>query len=187
MAWLHMTCYMQWLHHLNQLKEVISDVLLLLVPRHPERFQSVIQLSLAHGFQTAQRSQFESINQHVDVLVVDSLGELMHFYSLSDYAFVGGSLVPIGGHNVLEPIALRVPVFCGPHISNFKAICQTLCDAQAMVKMGTIHQLIRALIEMHQNEHQRRSQVDNASAVLTSNQGAIGRYLEKIEGFLPNL
>lgn len=177
----------QWLSHLNQLKKAIPDVMLLLVPRHPERFQRVIQLSMDHGFNTAQRSQPEHINRDVDVLVVDSLGELLHFYSVSDYAFVGGSLVPIGGHNVLEPIAMGVPVFCGPHMNNSKAVCQALCDAQALIMVKTMPELIKALVVLHQNEQQRQAQIDKASAVLMANQGTIGRYLEKIDRFLEKI
>lgn len=174
----------QWLSHLNQLKQAIPDVILLLVPRHPERFQQVFQLSMAHGFNVALRSARDTLNTTVDVLVVDSLGELVHFYAISDYAFVGGSMVPKGGHNVLEPIAMRVPVFCGPHMNNSKAVCQVLQDAKAIVMLSTVAELIQALVTLHKDKPQKQLQVNQASAVLSANQGTIARYLKHIDIFL---
>jgi 3-deoxy-D-manno-octulosonic-acid transferase len=174
----------QWLSHLNQLKQAIPNVMLLIVPRHPERFQRVYQLSMDEGFKTAMRSQPETINSTMDVLVVDSLGELLQFYSLSDYAFVGGSLVPVGGHNVLEPIAMRVPVLCGPYMNNSKAVCHALHEANAIVMANTIAELIDALVALHQNKQQHEQQVKQASAVLSANQGTIARYLERIDALL---
>ena len=174
----------QLLSHLGRLKEAIPQVLLLIAPRHPERFQAVYQMIGAHGFNPGLRSQLSTINANTDVVVVDSLGELLHFYQISDYAFVGGSLVPVGGHNVLEPIAVQVPVFCGPHMNNSKVICQDLCEAGAMVMVEHVGELINALVAMHHNKLQRAQQILNASAVLAANRGTVARYMEKIDAIL---
>ncbi len=175
---------LQWLSHLRQLQTSIANVMLLLVPRHPERFNAVYELSVGQGFNTARRSQLLSIDKSTDVVIVDSLGELMDFYRISDYAFVGGSLVPVGGHNVLEPIALDVPVFCGPYINNAKAVCNALKDADAIVIANDIDEVITAITTMHEHGEQKSQQVTSASLVLAVNRGTIRRYVEKIEAIL---
>jgi 3-deoxy-D-manno-octulosonic-acid transferase len=174
----------QLLSRLTKLKTTMPDVVLLIAPRHPERFQDVYQLSLAQGFKTGRRSQPDSIDSNLDVVILDSMGELLSFYQTSDYAFVGGSLVPIGGHNVLEPIAVNVPVFCGPYMNNSKAICRDLCAAEAMVMAENVDELVAAIAMMHRNESKRKRQIENASKVLTANQGTVTRYMEHIEGIL---
>lgn len=169
------------LTRLVQLKAGMGDMILLIAPRRPERFHQVYELSQKHGFRTAKRSQPETITPDTDVVVLDCLGELLSFYHLSDYAFVGGSLVPVGGHNVLEPIALKVPVFCGPFMQNSKAICTDLKVAKAIQWTDGIDALSDAILTMHQNPTQCATQVVNASAVLEANQGTVLRYMEVIE------
>lgn len=167
--------------HLKTLKAAIPALVLLIAPRHPERFLEVYQLCVAQGFNVGLRSKHETVNASTEIVVIDSLGELLGFYQVSDYAFVGGSLVPVGGHNVLEPIAMKVPVFCGPFMQNSKAIAQELQSAGAMVMVEKIEELVEALVTMHKSETKRQEQVVNASAVLAANQGTITRYMEKID------
>lgn len=169
------------LSRLTQLKAAIPDVLLLCAPRHPERFDAVSRLCQQQGFKTGRRSQASLINASMDVLVLDSLGELLGFYQISDYAFVGGSLVPIGGHNVLEPIAMHVPAFCGPYMQNSKAVCDELCTVNALKRVNDVDALINAIIQMHQNPVERQQQVESATRVLHANQGTVARYLDQIE------
>jgi 3-deoxy-D-manno-octulosonic-acid transferase len=171
----------QWLSRLPRLKEAIPDILLLIAPRHPERFQPVYQLSASMSFKTGLRSQPETVNADLDVVVLDCMGELLNFYQLSDYAFVGGSLVPIGGHNVLEPIAMQAPVFCGPFMNNSKAICRDLCEANAMVIAEDADALMESLVAMYQTPGARAQQVENASAVLEMNRGSLVRYMERVQ------
>lgn len=174
----------QLLSRLNQLKEAIPGLLLLFAPRHPERFQDVYKMSQGLGFNTGLRSQPSTIGIDNDVIVADTLGELLHFYQLSDYAFVGGSLVPIGGHNVLEPIAVKVPVFCGPYMNNSKSICEELCTAKAMVMVQNADEFVTVLAEMNRNQGLRQQQIKNASAVMETNKGTVTRCMEKIEAVL---
>lgn len=171
----------QWLSRLPQLQKAIPNVLLIIAPRHPERFQPVFQMSIDNGFKTGLRSQPTTIGTDTEVVIADSLGELLVFYKLSDYAFVGGSLVPIGGHNVLEPIAVEVPVFCGPYMNNSKSICKDLCEAKAMVLGSDLDDIIQHIVKMEQHPEQRQEQVRKASTVMEANRGTITRYYKEIE------
>lgn len=162
------------------LKSAIPHLLLLIAPRHPERFQTVYQLCQRYSSRTGLRSQPQTIDENSEVIVLDSLGELMLFYSMSDYAFVGGSLVPVGGHNVLEPIAVNVPVLCGPYMNNSKSICDDLCRANALEKALDADDLINKLIDLYQNPTRRQAQISNATAVLNANRGTLARLLEQV-------
>lgn len=175
----------QILSTLKALQAAIPDILLVIAPRHPERFQEVFQLSLNAGFNTQLRSKEEALSPEMQVLVLDSLGELSGFYSLCDYAFVGGSLIPVGGHNVLEPVAAGIPVFTGMHMQNSKSICQDLLAAKAMQMLSNADALIEALIQLHQNPLLKKNQVANATKILNANQGVVQRYLKtlNLEGF----
>ncbi|MCZ7018889.1 3-deoxy-D-manno-octulosonic acid transferase, partial [Salmonella enterica] len=105
------------------------NALLILVPRHPERFNAVFELCRREGFATVRRSSGEAVNAATQVMLGDTMGELLFLYALADTAFVGGSLVPNGGHNLLEPAALAKPVLSGPHLFNFLEISALLRDA----------------------------------------------------------
>jgi 3-deoxy-D-manno-octulosonic-acid transferase len=170
----------QLLAQLKRIKAVIPNLILVLVPRRPERFETVYNLVQQQGWNTGLRSQMETIQQDNEVVVVDSMGELLQCYRLSDYAFVGASLVPIGGHNVLEPIALQVPVFCGPYMQNSKAICDELRKHHALQYCSSAEEIADKLMTLHQNPSQRAQQIANATAVLQANTGAIDRYWAKI-------
>ncbi|MCP0914080.1 MULTISPECIES: lipid IV(A) 3-deoxy-D-manno-octulosonic acid transferase [Legionella] len=176
----------QLLQCLPELQNAINNVLFIIVPRHPERFSFVAGLSRQLGFATALRSQPESITSKIEVLIVDSLGELLNFYKLSDYAFVGGSLVPIGGHNVLEPIAMQVPVFCGPYLHNSKAVCEDLLKAGGMQRLASAQEVVHAVITMHKNPQYRIDQIAKAFRLLQENQGVVADYLQKINTVLGN-
>jgi len=117
------------------------DALLLLAPRHPERFKPVILACRSFGFSARTRSEDGSAEQDTQCFVVDTLGELLRFYAAADVAFVGGSLVPIGGHNVLEPAALSVPVIIGPKMFNFAEITASLMDAGAVLQIAEADEL----------------------------------------------
>lgn len=172
------------LSELKRLQLAIPNVLLLIAPRHPERFQKVYQLALQSGFNTGLRSTKSSISPNNQVILLDCLGELLSFYKLSDYAFVGGSLVPVGGHNVLEPIAMNIPVFCGNHIQNFKEICRDLQHAKAILLVNNAEELMDAIIKVHTDNVLKYALIKNASSVLISNKGSVTRHLDRIEANL---
>lgn len=174
----------QILSQLPRLQEAIPGVVLLIAPRHPERFQTVYQLSVQAGFNTGCRSNLDTVSRENEVVILDSLGELLGFYQISDFAFVGGSLVPVGGHNVLEPIAMNVPVLSGNQVHNFKSICRELKEAQAILLVNHANELVDAIIKLYQDKESQNTMVANASSVLESNKGSVVRYLQKIESVL---
>lgn len=169
------------LAQLHRLQQAIPNVILLIAPRHPERFQTVYQLCTQSGFNTGLRSDVTTISSANEVVVLDSLGELLGLFQISDYAFVGGSLVPIGGHNVLEPIAMGVPVFSGNQVHNFKTICRDLKEAEAIVLVSKADELINRIIQLHQDEALKNRMVNNATSVLEQNKGAVLKHLHEIE------
>lgn len=118
-----------------------KNCLLIIAPRHPERFARVADLSEKSGFKTLCKSACQACDNEVQVFILDSLGELMVYYAASDLAFVGGSLLPFGGHNVLEPASLGVPVITGKHTQNFTDINRTLLDKGAAWQVSDIGQL----------------------------------------------
>ncbi|PJD94404.1 MAG: 3-deoxy-D-manno-octulosonic acid transferase [Legionella sp.] len=165
------------LTQIKKWQQAIPHVLLLIAPRHPERFQEVYQLCQQQGFNTGLRSQVDRLNWQNEVVVLDSLGELLGFYRISDYAFVGGSLVPIGGHNVLEPIALGLPVFSGNQVDNFKTICHELEQKKAIILVHNEHQLAEELIHLHANPQEKHQMIERATQFLEHNKGSVARYL----------
>ena len=161
----------------RQLLASHPDALLILVPRHPERFASVLELCRAQGFATVQRSQGTAVGAGTQVLLGDTMGELLFLYALADMAFVGGSLVPNGGHNLLEPAALSKPVLSGPHLFNFLEIAAMLRDAGALQEIDDAPSLaaaVQRLIELPRDA----ARIGAAGReVMKANQGALERLL----------
>lgn len=160
-----------------QLQAQIPEVLLLIAPRHPERFDKIYQLALDKGFKTGLRSKVENLAQEKhEVIILDCLGELLGFYAISDYSFVGGSLVPRGGHNVLEPIAMHVPVLIGPHYFNFEYICQTLLSNQAIIEVQSAQELVNSIVSLEKNPSSKTALCQKSSKTLEANKGALQKY-----------
>lgn len=166
------------------MQKAIPDVVLLIAPRHPERFQAVYQLCLQSGFNTGLRSDSSTLSPANEIVVLDSLGELLGMYQLSDYAFVGGSLVPVGGHNVLEPIAVKVPVISGKLVHNFRSICQDLEKANAILLVDKVSEVVDAIIKLHTDNSLRQQMIHNATRVLEKNKGSLKRHLQQIEAII---
>lgn len=166
----------------ERVRETIQDCLLVLVPRHPERFSRAASLSRRRGYSVALRSQpnFES-DEIPDVFVGDTMGELTVFYSASDVAFVGGSMVEVGGHNMLEPAALGVPMMFGPHLYNFAEISQRLCDAEAASIVADSTELGDAVLAYLQDANRRHSAGEQGRQFVARNRGACDRLMELIE------
>lgn len=154
------------------------DALLLLVPRHPERFKPVVQECREAGFATHTRSEDRMAASDTQCFVIDTLGELLRFYAAADVAFVGGSLVPIGGHNVLEPAALSVPVVVGPQTFNFVEITASLIDAGAALRIADTDELGATVIELLADAPLRKRLGAAARAAFEREQGGVLRTLE---------
>lgn len=168
----------------RQLLKTRTDALLILVPRHPERFEAVHELCLNQGLTTRRRSTGQDVQAGDQVLLGDTMGELLFLYALADIAFVGGSLVANGGHNLLEPAALGKPVLSGPHLFNFLEIATQLREAGALSEVENAEQLAGRLATLLDapTEIARMSQA--GLAVLKANQGALQRLLTGLQRLL---
>lgn len=128
--------------------EKVPSVILILVPRHPERFAEVAKLVSDLGFKFLRRSEGEESDDSIQVYLGDSMGELLTYYRFADVAFVGGSLVDTGCQNVLEPAALGLPILVGPSQYNFVEICSELEKASALKTVNNTEELQSAFIEL---------------------------------------
>jgi len=165
----------------RQIKKRQPDVLLVLVPRHPERFDRVAGLCKRMGFELARRSRGEEITPQTDVFLGDTMGELTLFLAAADAAFVGGSLVSSGGHNILEPAALGVPVVFGPHMFNFAMISRMLLAEEAAAQVATAEELTDVIACWLSDASERARVGENGRAVVEANRGALERLLNIIE------
>lgn len=154
------------------------DALLILVPRHPERFNSVFELCQREGFATVRRSTGANVDAQTSVLLGDTMGELLFLYALADSAFVGGSLVANGGHNLLEPAALAKPVISGPHLFNFLDIAAQLREAGALAEVDDAEGLAVEVQRLFELPRDAQRMADAGLAVMRRNQGALQRLLD---------
>jgi 3-deoxy-D-manno-octulosonic-acid transferase len=167
----------------------LPDALLLLVPRHPARFDAVAELLRVRGLSFARRSRPGAVDGAVgvargvvvEVLLGDTMGELASLYGAADVAFVGGSLVPVGGHNLIEPAALGIPVLAGPYQSNARDVAQRLEQAGALLLVADAAQLGATVSELLADAARRRRLGAAGLAVVEENRGSLGRLLELIE------
>ncbi|WP_290537340.1 lipid IV(A) 3-deoxy-D-manno-octulosonic acid transferase [Alcanivorax sp.] len=162
------------------LLETAPQTLLMLVPRHPERFDSVAQLVRQRGLGLARRSKQEAVAADTQVYLADTMGELLMLFGVADVAFVGGSLVPVGGHNLLEPAGWGKPVLTGPHLHNFTAISNLLDDAGALTLVDNADALAIALQSLFRHPERCQSQGQAAAAVVDANRGALEKGLRLI-------
>jgi 3-deoxy-D-manno-octulosonic-acid transferase len=167
------------------LKARFPGLLLVLVPRHPERFAGVARLCRSEGFTIALRSaQPPTLDPATDILVGDSMGELPLFYAAADVAFVGGSLVNTGGHNVLEASAAGVPVVFGPHMFNFADISRLTLERGAGRQVADVAGLTAALAEYLADPAQRQAAGEAGRRMVEENRGALAATLGWVQTLL---
>ena len=154
--------------------------LLILVPRHPERFDKVAKLVQGQSLSLARRSSGETVGQSTQVLLVDTMGELMQFLAASDVCIMGGSFVENGGHNPLEPAVLALPILMGPSQFNFALICQMLEQAGGLQTVSA-DTLAEQLMHFQQDSAHRLTCGQAAMAVVEANRGAKQKVFELIE------
>jgi len=155
----------------------IPDALLLLAPRHKDRFAAVAALIDSRGLAYMRRSSGAAPTAETGVLLVDTLGELSMLYAAADVAFVGGSLVPIGGHNLLEPAALGVPVLTGPSHFNSKEVAQLLLQCGAALEVADARELASALLRWLGNAPERQRIGTLGMDLIAANRGSVSRLL----------
>ena len=155
----------------------VPDLLLVLVPRHPERFDEVATLCQQRGFNTVRRSVGDVPSLSDQILLGDTMGELLVFFGACDIAFVGGSLVPVGGHNLIEPAAWGVPVLSGPTLFNFSEASKLLLAEQGMSICNDADQLAAECTRLLQNPEAVAAMGHAAKRVAENNRGALDRLL----------
>ena len=161
------------------------QALLVLAPRHPPRFAAVAQLLEGSGLAARRRSQPpQPADADCAVLLLDSLGELVDFYAAAEVAFVGGSLVPVGGHNLLEPAALGVPILTGPYNANSESIARLLTERGAAATVHDAGELGARLAALSTDGEARRRMGAAGQACIEGNRGALAKLLALIEPLL---
>lgn len=169
---------LQMLEAHQQLLQAFPAALLILVPRHPERFVDVKRLCEAQQLEVARRSTEEPVTASARVLLGDTMGEMLLLYALADVALVGGSLVPHGGHNLLEPAALGKPVLSGPHVFNFLEIADQLKEAGALREVRDAGEISTAVARLWTDKKAWQNMQEAGHQVLKANQGALERLLD---------
>jgi len=160
--------------HLNLLKNY-QNALLILVPRHPERADSIKQLATNYGLLTLKHSENLILNDHTQVFIVDKIGELLLFYALCDIAFIGGSLIEHGGHNMLEPAAFKLPLLAGKYNFNFADISKQMHKNNGLIIVNNEHELSSNLVSLFADKNLRQNIGNNAFKVLQNNKGALDK------------
>jgi len=168
----------------DQIKAQFPNLLLVIVPRHPERFKQVAQMIEHAGLKMQKRSTVGLAEPDTEVILGDTMGELMLFWALADVAFVGGSLVERGGHNPLEPAAFGVPVITGQHVFNFSAIYKLLEQQNGVVLVDDATALAQSVLNLLQDDAEREHIGQNGLTVVEQNRGAMERLHHQISQLL---
>ena len=161
------------LEALQDVSKVVSDVLLILVPRHPDRFDRVASLCSKYQLETVRRSESVPCQPETRVYLGDTMGELLMLYAAADVAFIGGSLVETGGHNPLEPAALGLASVVGPHMFNFADITQRLLDQKGIIQVSGAIELAGQIQQLLLSPDERQQMGEDAAAFVAENKGAL--------------
>ena len=161
----------------------LEHLRLVIVPRHPERFNSVASLCTSRGFKVSRRSE-KIVRDDAHIILGDTMGELLLMFGASDIAFVGGSLVPNGGHNFIEPAVWQLPILSGTSVFNFAEVSRLLVDAGALTLVPSAGVLAQQVEILATNSAERVKRGQAALAVANQNRGALAKTLKAIEAFL---
>src|SRR3990167_1830327 len=164
------------------IRQQFPHTLLIIAPRHPERFQSVADLCKSNNYTLARRSQHEIPCTKTAIYLADTTGELLLLYAASDVAFVGGSLIPMGGHNLIEPASLGLPIISGPHLHNFTTIRDLLLHQDGLLLVNNAKELAQQVMQLFKNQALRQQRGARAWRVSEQNRGALAKHLHWIQG-----
>jgi 3-deoxy-D-manno-octulosonic-acid transferase len=174
------------LHAFARVKATTPGALVIIAPRHPERFGEVERLARDAGFVTVRRSELPiDAEPRVDVVILDTLGELAQLYQIATVVFVGGSLVDHGGHNILEPGVFGKPIVFGPHMQNFREIAEAFLANGAAVQVQTARELEDSLLILVGDPVRRARLGAAARALVEANRGAKEKTLAVIADLVP--
>jgi 3-deoxy-D-manno-octulosonic-acid transferase len=170
----------------KRLQQGCADLTLILAPRHPERFGEVANLVARAGYACARKTELalQETKHDREVILLDTIGELSKLYSIGTIIFVGGSLVPTGGHNVLEPVVYRKAVLFGPHMDNFQEIARCLMESGGGLQVNDLEGLFIQAKRLLENESVRNHLGEKAFQIIASNQGTTRKAMEEIGKFL---
>ena len=160
------------------------DALLIIVPRHPQRFDEVFNLIVDSSLKVKRRSDGLGCDESIQVLLGDSMGELLSYYSVCDIAFIGGSLIDTGGQNMLEAAAASKPILFGPSVFNFEKIAQLFLEKDAAIQVGDADDLMKTISALLLDDTKRQKLGENAKNSFEKNRGAVDRLLKLI---IPNI
>ena len=160
------------------------DALLIIVPRHPQRFDEVFDLIVDSGLDVKRRSDGLGCDKSTKVLLGDSMGELMSYYSVCDIAFIGGSLIDTGGQNMLEAAASSKPILFGPSVFNFEQIAHLLLEKDAAIQVDDADDLMKTISNLLLDDTEREKLGGNAKNLFEKNRGAVDRLMKLI---IPNI
>ena len=156
------------------------SALLLIIPRHPERFNEVFNIAKDNGLNVKRRSLGDHCEENTDILIGDSMGEMMSYYSISDIAFIGGSLSNNGGQNMLEAASLSKPIIFGPSLFNFEEISKKLLDDESAIKVNSSDELMKSISDLLLDDEKRKLIGQRARATFENNRGAVAKVFKAI-------
>jgi 3-deoxy-D-manno-octulosonic-acid transferase len=156
------------------------NALLLIIPRHPERFNEVFNMAKENGLNVKRRSLAGHCEQDTDILIGDSMGEMMSYYSISDIAFIGGSLTNNGGQNMLEAASLSKPIIFGPSVFNFEEISKKLLDDGSAIQVSSAEELMKTISELLLDNEKRKLIGQSAKNTFENNRGATTKIFKAI-------
>jgi 3-deoxy-D-manno-octulosonic-acid transferase len=170
----------------QRIRARMPEVLLIIAPRKPERFDEVEQIARRGGWRVARRSELPvDAEPRQDIVILDTIGELAQLYQVATAVFVGGSLVDQGGHNILEPAVFGKPIVFGPYMQNFAEIARAFIDNDAAIQIRTGRELEHALMALLTDPVRRARLGAAARALVEANRGARGKTMTAIARVLP--
>ncbi len=170
------------LYVFRRLREKFPELVLIIAPRHPERFDEVAGLVNTAGYDCQRRTRLKGPIK--DVLLLDTIGELRSFYAICDIAFVGGSLVKVGGHNLLEPAAMKKPVIFSRYMFNFKEISEALISAGGGILVKDKQELYIQANKLLSDKNYSQQVGNRAFTVIEANSGAAKRTIDAVSGLI---
>jgi len=168
----------------QKIRDSFPDLLLMIVPRHPEHFQNVYDFVVSKGLNCIKRSERGFVSEHTQVVVADTMGEVPLLLSASDICFVGGSLINRGGHNILEPLALGVPVSTGQYMFNFKKITEVMVKKKVLTQVSDERELADWAINLLSNPKMLEDVANKGKMEVAKNRGAIDKQILVIKRYL---
>ena len=175
----------------KEVRRAHPRALLVLAPRHPARFETVAQLLARSGLSFVRRTALDTADQALasqlespQILLLNTIGELAGIFELADVVFIGGSLVPTGGHNLLEPAFSSKPIVFGPHMQNFRDMASLFLKARAAIQVRDWQELARVSLELLDETDRRRRMGEAAKRLVESESGATERVLRHLQEFL---